>query len=526
MAKELWVEKYRPKRLEEVIAPREIIEKVRLWAKKWEMGEPQKPLLFAGPPGVGKTSLAHAIAGSFGWEVVELNASDQRNWQVIYRIVGESAFNETISDEGEFYSSKEGKLKLIILDEVDNIHKKEDLGGEGALIKILRKKPRQPIILTANDPYNLSAELRSLCEMIQFKRLDKRRIVAVLERICAREGIKADRRALEEIAINAGGDLRAAINDLQAIAEGKKEIRLEDVVTAKRTQETDVFKVMQKIFKTKIPAYSELMLLDESPEDFIMWVDENVPLEYSGEELAEAYEWLSRADVFLGRVRRRQYYKLWKYASYLMSCGVQQAKKEPKRGFTRYRRPTIWQLLFQTKSKREKLKNVLAKIGKYSHMSRRKAVEMLPIIRLLLNQSVEIAASVAAFYSFSQDDIEFLIGDSKKAKEIVDYMREHNLHRIEDEEFLEAWEKEMEEKMRKAKEEEKEKEEKEEESKESKGRKKKTRKRKSKKSEEESEEKEESKEEEQGEEEKESKRRRRRKKEEKGKNATLDSFFS
>ncbi len=513
-AKELWVEKYRPKRLEEVIAPKDVIQKVRLWAKKWEEGIPQKPLLLAGPPGVGKTSLAHAIAGSFGWEVVELNASDQRNWQVIYRIVGESAFNETISDEGEFYSSKEGKLKLIILDEVDNIHKKEDLGGEGALIRILRKKPKQPIILTANDPYNLSAELRSLCEMIQFKRLDRRRVVAVLERICTREGIKADRRALEEIAINAGGDLRAAINDLQAIAEGKKEIRLEDVVTAKRTQETDVFKVMQKIFKTKIPAYSDVMLLDESPEDFIMWIDENVPLEYEGEELAEAYEWLSRADVFLGRVRRRQYYRLWKYASYLMSCGVQQSKKEPRRGFTRYRRPSIWQLLFQSKSRREKLRNVLSKIGKYSHMSRRKAVEMLPIIKLLLNQSVEIAASVAAFYDFSQDDLEFLLGDEKKAKEIIEYIRQHNLHRIEDEEmFWKELERRMEEEVTEGKES----------AEEEKGEEKKAKRRVKEKEE---------KAEEEEEKEKEGSRKKRKKKrsekeetKSKGKNATLDSFF-
>ncbi len=435
MPEDLWVEKYRPKRLEEVIAPKEIIEKVKLWAKKWEMGQPQKPLLFAGPPGVGKTSLAHAIAGSFGWEVVELNASDQRNWQVIYRIVGESAFNETISDEGEFYSTKEGKLKLIILDEVDNIHKKEDMGGERALINLLRKQPKQPMILTANDPYNLSAELRNLCEMIQFRRLDKRRIVAVLERICAREGIKADRKALEAIAVNAGGDLRAAINDLQAVAEGRKVLREEDVVVGKRTQEMDVFKVMQKIFKTKVPVYSDVMLLDESPEDFIMWIDENVPLEYSGRELEEAYEWLSRADVFLGRVRRRQYYRLWRYASYLMSCGVQQAKKEAKRGFTRYRRPSIWQLLFETKSKRERLKEVLSKIGKYSHMSRRKAMEMLPIVRLLLNQSIEVAASVAAFYSFTESDLEFLLGDAKRAKEIMDYVRKKGLHRVEDEEY-------------------------------------------------------------------------------------------
>ncbi len=434
----LWVEKYRPKTIEEVVAGKDIIQKVLKWAEGWKRGS--KPLLLAGPPGVGKTSLALALANSLGWEVVELNASDQRNWQIIERIVGGGAFNETISDEGEFLSSKRGKMKLIILDEVDNIHKKEDTGGEAALIRLLKRKPAQPIILIANEPYKLSPQLRSLCEMVSFKRLTKQQIVKVLERIASKEGIRVEKSALLAIAENSGGDMRAAVNDFQALAEGREELKAEDIFLTKRTQERDIFKVMQMIFKTSNPAvYSEAMLLDESPEDIIHWVDENLPLEYSGKDMESAYRMLSRADIFLGRVRRRQYYRLWKYASYLMTVGVQQMKEEPNKGFTRYRRPSVWQRLFEQRQHREMTKRVLSKIGKYSHLSTKKAhSEMLYVVRLLLQElDVERAATIAAFYEFTKDELEFLVGD--RGEEIWEVVESKGLHRIEDESFLEAY---------------------------------------------------------------------------------------
>jgi replication factor C large subunit len=436
----LWVEKYRPSNLRDIVAGKTIVDKVKKWAESWK--KHRKPLLLGGPPGTGKTSMALALASTYGWEAVELNASDQRSWQIINRVVGEGAFNETISDEGEFLRTTEGKRKVIILDEVDNIHKKEDAGGEGALIKIIKRKPPQPIILIANDPYALSRELRSICEFVSFRRIDYRSVVKVLREICRKEGIKADIDALTLIAKNSGGDLRAAINDLQAAAEGKDHLSIGDVVTATRTQETDIFRVIQKIFKSFDPeVYSKSMLLDESPEDIIWWVSENVPLEYRGEDLLKASLVLSRADIFLGRVRRRQFYRLWKYAGYLMTVGVQQSKKEPHKGFTRYRRPAIWQRMMHFRGRREKLRKILAKIGKASHLSQKKAYsELYFLIKTLISGiEVERAARISVFYDFDADDIEFMTGDAAKAEAIMKYIDEHNLHRV-DESFLSGFE--------------------------------------------------------------------------------------
>ncbi len=416
----LWVEKYRPKTIDDVVAGKKVVEPIVSWAEEWKKGNKQKPLLLAGPPGLGKTSIALAVANTYGWEPTELNASDQRNLKIINRIVGEGAFSSV-------FEGGTTNHRLLILDEVDNIHGREDYGGESALRKILKRNPPQPFILIANEPYKLSPSLRNLCKVVTFRRLTPNQIASVLSRIVKQEGLEANKDALKAIADNSGGDLRAAINDLQAIARRKTRVKAEDVKLAKRTQEGDIFKVLVKVFKKLDPeVYYDSMQLDETPEDLIAWMEENLPLDYSGEDLFRGYMVLSNADIFLSRVRRRQYYRLWKYAGYLITAGVQQVKDEERGGFTKYRRPEVWKKLFQTKSRRTKLDKILAKIGRKSHLSKKSAYsEMYYAVSMLLSTlDNERAAGIAAFYEFDEEDLVFIMGDEKRAEEMMETMRE------------------------------------------------------------------------------------------------------
>ena len=86
-----WVEKYAPQSLADVVGNEKIKDQIETWASRWLAGEAQKPLLLVGPPGVGKTTIAHLVGKEYFSETIEVNASDKRSYDLIQRTVGESS---------------------------------------------------------------------------------------------------------------------------------------------------------------------------------------------------------------------------------------------------------------------------------------------------------------------------------------------------------------------------------------------------------------------------------------------------
>jgi replication factor C large subunit len=368
-----------------------------------------------GPPGVGKTSAAHALAADEGWPTIELNASDSRTKDVIERVAGEAAKSGTLTAGG-------GGRRLLIMDEADNIHGNADRGGSRAITSLV-KEASQPMILIANDFYEMSNGLRNACEDIEFRGVSKRSILPVLRDLCRKEEIEFDSEALEQIAETNSGDLRGAVKDLQALAEGKDRLVPEDVVTSERDTTEGVFDYLDTVIKNAGPqeALEASYDVDETPDDLINWIEDNMPKDYHGEELTVAYEFLANADRWLGRVRATQNYSFWRYAGDNMTAGVAAARREDKGGWTRYGPPSYWSKLGRSRGTRDKRDYIARKIAEANGVSmstaRRKIMPQLAVMTHHCTNR-ELTVAMAARYELEEEHVSFVTGSGKNTNKV------------------------------------------------------------------------------------------------------------
>jgi len=413
-----WTEKYRPSTLAEVRGNDKARDKLKEWADSWE--DHRKAVVIHGAPGIGKTSAAHALANDMGWPTIELNASDSRTKDVIERVAGEAAKSGTLTEVG-------AGRRLVVMDEADNIHGNADRGGSRAVTSLV-KEAGQPMILIANEFYDMGNGLRNACEDIEFRDVGKRSIVPVLRDILRQEDVTFDDDALTQIAEMNDGDLRGAVKDLQALADGKDHLDADDVVTSERDKSEGIFDYLDEVIKTAgaEEALKSSYDVDETPDDLINWIEDNMPKDYEGAELARAYGFLASADRWLGRVRATQNYTFWKYAGDNMTAGVAASRDGKKSGWTRYGPPSYWSKLGRSKGTRNTRDHIAQQIAAVNGVSMRTARrDVMPFLATMTHhcKNRELTVAMAAQYDMDASHVSFVTGsgkDTNKVQSIVE----------------------------------------------------------------------------------------------------------
>lgn len=420
-----WAEKHRPRSLKDVLGNPSAVSQLRTWAEAWEAGRPKKKaVVLVGAPGIGKTSACHALAADFGWGLVEMNASDKRNADAVRRVATRGALYQTFAADGTYLRREEGGLKLIILDEADNLFGREDYGGVGAIADTVRQT-EQPIALVVNDYYELtrrSSALKTLGQRITFYRPRKDIVAKILVRIGDAEGVRVDGEVLDYIAERSRGDIRGAINDLQALAVGRERVTEGNLLAlGYRDESKEVFDALGDIFRSGDLAAARRSTygLDEDPERFILWVDENLPREYRDlEDLGRGLRALSRADEYLGRVRRTKQYGLWRYASDLMTGGVAVARERSYAGGP-FRFPLWLVKMSRSRSLRSTLDSLLAKLGEAHHVSKRRALtSLLPTFAYLFKGDERFRAVQTARLDLAAREIALVLREKEDSKAV------------------------------------------------------------------------------------------------------------
>ncbi|WP_440059893.1 replication factor C large subunit [Thermogladius sp. 4427co] len=413
-----WIIKYRPKNLNEYVNQEKAKKAFIEWYEEWKAGKAdKKAVLLHGPAGTGKSSFVQAFASTYNLELYEMNASDYRRKSDIERLVKIAASTGSLT----------GKGKLIFLDEVDGLNPKADAGGIEAIIELINIS-KHPIVMAANDAYNPNIKpLRDVSLLIPFERLKESDIVQVLSRICNQEKVKCDIEALKEIAKRSEGDLRSAINDLQAIAEtyGRVTLELAKAVSTYRNREYAPFEVLGKLFNAQyiFQAREAINSANIDHDTLKVWINEHIPTYYENpEEIARAYDSLSRADVYFGRIIKSGSWDLLSYALELMGPGVAFARRSYSRKFRKFYYPEKFRLLSETKKSRE-LRDSIAEVLARRLLTSKATVksDVIPFLKVIFTQNPKVAAGLARSYELTEDMVKFLAGS--KANEVLGYLK-------------------------------------------------------------------------------------------------------
>lgn len=400
-------DKYVPNTINNIIGNSEAISKLFEFAQAVHANAKPRPIMIFGPTGTGKTSAAHALAYGNGFELLELNASDYRDVTTLEKVLlpasrSKGLFNKNI---------------LILLDEIDELSKKLDAGAE-KIIRELIKSSKQPVIFTATDFWDKDINyLRMSVDKVEFKKVPPKEIEKLLDKIITEEKVSVKKEVIEEIARRSDGDVRGAINDLEAMIGAKDEL-LENL--GMRDRKTEIFGVLDKIFLSGNfdIARNSMTKSDVDIGMLINWIDENITKRYPmKKDVEEAYSNLSLASRFYEKASRTNHYEYFRYASVFASSGIALSNKGRTTMLKQYSFPSNIRYMSSTKGDRINLNSIAERLSPILHTNKKKIIgSYLPILKIAIENSIkkygkeETLNTVAFSMGIFEDDVEILLG--------------------------------------------------------------------------------------------------------------------
>lgn len=421
-----WTEKYRPNRISNILGNEDVISEFKSWLDSWSSKRKQKKAcLLVGPAGVGKTSLARAAANEYGFQVMELNASDVRTQKAIESVVAPAFTSLTLES-----FTDNGCGNLIILDEIDGVFGREDRGG---LIAILAaaKDPAVPIVMTANNTDNERFDdLKKFCLVLELHEIRPRYLVLLINHILAKEGVSLAADTIDTIVRKSAGDIRSAINDIQAATAGTFD------AGGGRTRSLDEVETLTALFKPRFREARKVLNETEIPlykDQLLLLLHDLIPYIYtSPPKLAAAYEALSRADITYARIGanrsrsmapppfnipRRDSPPEWSLLpvalNELASVGTDQADN-PVDVVTRTAPRISQKTLERYQYRLWSISHVCGSLAKACHVSKRTALhDVLPFLIAIFKVNEEVGRQISFQMDLEERDIQFLASEAK-----------------------------------------------------------------------------------------------------------------
>ena len=359
----MWSEIYRPVKVRDMIGNEDERLMVMKWLSGWVVGS--KPLLLIGPPGVGKTTLVHALARQLDYDLIEMNASDTRNRDQLEQLITPILANTSIF----------GKNILLFLDEVDGISGREDTGGIESIVRIM-KQPTIPVIMAANSRDAKIKELAKVCKTIEFNAVTPRLLMLLIDHVLNHQKKKLNLSEKTSIVDKAHGDVRLLLNILQAKVSGYD-------ASANASADIDIAEAINGFFRAQNEdaARSFLLNADASYQDprFGMSAEERrkdmlgalfssiVSSRIDIVTLADLLEVVSRGDLIVGRIARKRQWSLLRYIDNIIAKDLFQKSRSKSIRYNQY--SMRWDVMGPIFARSRSLKPILGEMAHVCHSS-------------------------------------------------------------------------------------------------------------------------------------------------------------